>query len=79
MPDPELELEVAAIESDAEAEAMVVGPDRASLAAFGTEPLDPAVREPAARAGRAQGSSIAGEVGRFWDGAVRRPTAPLSP
>jgi NTE family protein len=35
----------------------VVSPDEASLAAIGANPLDPATREPAATAGRAQGRS----------------------
>jgi NTE family protein len=33
----------------------VVSPDKASVAAFGTNALDPATRTPAAAAGRAQG------------------------
>ena len=33
----------------------VVWPDAASVAAIGTNPLDPATRTPAATAGRAQG------------------------
>lgn len=36
----------------------VVGPDDASLAAIGTNPLDPATRRPAAEAGRAQGREL---------------------
>ena len=43
-----------------------VRPDEASLAAIGTNPLDPATREPAAKAGRAQGCVIAAEVGAAW-------------
>jgi NTE family protein len=34
---------------------LVVHPDEASIAAMGANPLDPSVREPAARAGREQG------------------------
>jgi NTE family protein len=65
MPDPELDHQTAAVESDGRV--LVVTPDEASLAAFGSEPLDPVVREPAARAGYAQGSAMTEEVGRFWD------------
>lgn len=36
-------------------ESVVITPDEASIAAFGADVLDPAVREPSARAGRAQG------------------------
>jgi NTE family protein len=74
MPDPGLALQVEAIGS--EGHAMVVSPDRASQAAFGADPLDPAVREPAARAGYAQGSALAGDVGRFWDSPVAGSTPP---
>lgn len=75
MPDPDLGLQVEAVESDGKA--MVVAPDGDSLAAFGADPLDPEVREPAARAGYAQGSALAGDVGRFWDsGPAPRPVPP---
>jgi NTE family protein len=37
------------------AEVAVIGPDEASQAAIGTNPLDPSTRKPAAEAGRAQG------------------------
>ncbi|WP_431950205.1 patatin-like phospholipase family protein [Actinacidiphila sp. bgisy167] len=40
------------------AEVAVVGPDEASVAAIGTNPLDPATRRPAAEAGRAQGREL---------------------
>ncbi|MFY4717133.1 patatin-like phospholipase family protein [Streptomyces sp. LaBMicrA B280] len=40
------------------AEVAVVGPDEASATAIGANPLDPATREPAARAGRAQGRKL---------------------
>lgn len=36
----------------------VIVPDEPSLAAFGTNPLDPAVKVPAAEAGRAQGRAL---------------------
>jgi NTE family protein len=39
--------------------------DDDSLAAFGPNPLDPACREPSARAGRAQGRRVAAEVAAF--------------
>lgn len=39
--------------------------DDASLTAFGANPLDPACRAPSARAGRAQGRRVAGEVAEF--------------
>jgi len=42
--------------------------DGDSLAAFGTNPLDPACREPSARAGRAQGRRVAVEVAEFLAG-----------
>lgn len=40
------------------AEVAVVGPDEASVAAIGTNPLDPATRRPAAESGRAQGREL---------------------
>lgn len=39
--------------------------DDESLAAFGANPLDPACREPSAKAGREQGRRVAGEVAAF--------------
>lgn len=51
--------------------------DDASLAAFGVNPLDPACRAPAARAGREQGRRIAGGVTEFLNAGHRsRPAAP---
>jgi NTE family protein len=44
----------------------IVYVDAASLAAFGNNPLDPAVRPPAALAGEQQGKALAAEVARFW-------------
>jgi NTE family protein len=41
-------------------------PDDASTAAIGTNPLDPATREPAVRAGRAQGRAAAADVRAIW-------------
>jgi NTE family protein len=43
-----------------------VRPDAASTSAIGTNPLDPATREPAVRAGRAQGHAIAAEIATAW-------------
>ncbi|MEU1619458.1 patatin-like phospholipase family protein [Streptomyces sp. NPDC005722] len=40
------------------AEVAMVGPDEASVAAIGPNPLDPATRRPAAEAGRAQGREL---------------------
>mgnify|MGYP001552560889 CR=1 FL=1 len=37
-----------------------------ALAAFGTNPLDPAVARPSALAGREQGRRIASEIAAFW-------------
>jgi NTE family protein len=44
----------------------VVYADDASIAAFGRNPLDPAVRRPAALAGLAVGRRVAAEVAAFW-------------
>jgi len=48
------------------AEVRVVHADAASLAAFGSNPLSPATRGPAARAGRALGKARAAELVAFW-------------
>ncbi len=45
----------------------VIPADAASLAAFGTNPLSPATRGPAARAGRAVGRAHAAGVAALWD------------
>ena len=45
----------------------VVHADAASLAAFGTNPLSPATRGPAARAGRRIGRAQAGDLALFWN------------
>ena len=42
------------------AEVVVIAPDEASVAAIGTNPLDPGTRVPAAQAGRAQGKATQG-------------------
>ena len=58
-----------AVEVDAfSGRCMGVFADDDSLAAFGPNPLDPACREPSARAGRAQGRRIAGEIAEFLAG-----------
>jgi NTE family protein len=60
--DPALEVEITGLGPDVRVE--VVRPDAASIEAFGTDVLDPANREPSARAGHAQGPA---EVGRVRD------------
>ncbi|KQS69098.1 patatin-like phospholipase family protein [Modestobacter sp. Leaf380] len=46
----------------------VVSPDPASVTAIGRNVLDPAAREPSARAGRAQASAVAERVREVWLG-----------
>ena len=53
-----------------------VRPDAASTAAIGTNPLDPATREPAATAGRAQGRVIAADVSAVWSVGTERAVSP---
>ncbi|WP_211368054.1 patatin-like phospholipase family protein [Microbacterium rhizomatis] len=59
--------------SDAELAALAPGrvhtifADDASIEAIGINPLDPATRPAAARAGRDQGRSIASEIAAFWN------------
>ncbi|GAA3740366.1 patatin-like phospholipase family protein [Plantactinospora mayteni] len=48
------------------AEVLVVHADGASVAAFGSNPLSPATRGPAAQAGRVVGRAHAAEIARFW-------------
>ena len=48
------------------ASVLAVYADEASMAAFGTNPLSPVTRPPAARAGRDIGRSQAAEVAAFW-------------
>lgn len=64
MPDPQLIVQVEQVNQSGRAE--VLSPDDDSLAAFGTDPLDPAVRTPAARAGFAQGQRSAASAAGFW-------------
>jgi NTE family protein len=51
---------------EARARIRFVRPDEASTAAFGPDLLDPASREPSARAGRSQGQALAQSVRSFW-------------
>jgi NTE family protein len=44
----------------------VIQPDDDSLTAFGTDVLDPAVRTPAALAGRSQGQRAAAQISALW-------------
>jgi len=46
----------------------VVSPDEDALAAIGENVLDPAAREPSARAGRAQAASVSTRVAEVWRG-----------
>jgi NTE family protein len=46
----------------------VVSPDAASRTAIGKNVLDPAAREPSARAGRAQAAAVADRVAEVWQG-----------
>jgi NTE family protein len=48
------------------AKVVSIGPDEASTAAIGTNPLDPATARPAAEAGRAQAASHVDEVAAVW-------------
>ncbi len=57
--------EIEALEAEGSQVAVVVA-DEASVAAFGTNPLHPATREPSALAGRAQGPSVAEAVAEVW-------------
>jgi NTE family protein len=67
MADPSLDEQVAAlVAAGDEVQVLVITPDDESTAAFGLNPLDPAVRAPAARAGYAQGEQAAAAVSRLW-------------
>jgi NTE family protein len=46
---------------------IVVSPDRAALAAIGSNLLDPARRRPAAEAGSAQAASVVEAVREVWN------------
>jgi NTE family protein len=56
----------AEIELLAPAPVLAVWSDAATIAAFGTNPLSPATRGPAARAGRDVGRNAAAEIAAFW-------------
>jgi NTE family protein len=58
-----LDDEIAAL---APGEAFVISADQASIEAFGTNPLSPATRAPAARAGHAIGAARAAALTAFW-------------
>ena len=57
---------VAELASLSPAPVHVIAADTASLRAFGSNPLDPAVWAASAAAGRAQGVSVAAHVAEFW-------------
>ncbi|MGY1716087.1 patatin-like phospholipase family protein [Geodermatophilus sp. SYSU D01106] len=61
---PSLDEEMATLRRDGQAHLVLA--DEAALAAFGSNPLDPATRAPAARAGRAQAERVAAEVAAVW-------------
>ncbi|MFI7696866.1 patatin-like phospholipase family protein [Nonomuraea sp. NPDC049655] len=60
-----LEQEVALLRKEGSA-VEVVSPDEGAVAAMGANPLDPAVRSPAAHAGREQGRRVAAVVHSLW-------------
>ncbi len=57
--------EVAALEQE-KSQVLVIAPDASSANAIGPNPLDPATREPSARAGRAQGRELTASVAALW-------------
>ncbi len=67
LPDPVLDADTAAGTARGD-RIEVVTPDEDALAAFGPDPLDPAARGPAARAGLVQGRAAAPAVAALWDG-----------
>jgi NTE family protein len=62
---PGLDQELAALREGG-AQVHVITADEESLRAFGTNPLSPATREPAARAGRDQATREADALKQFW-------------
>lgn len=52
---------------EASGRALLLEPDGPSRAAFGSNPLDPATRRPAAEAGLAQAADVVGAVREVWD------------
>jgi NTE family protein len=57
----------AELDALAPAKVLVIYADAASVAAFGPNPLDPAVRPQSATAGAEQGRRVAAEVAAFWN------------
>jgi len=64
MADPALDAQLAALAEAAEVEVISAGEE--TVAAFGVNPLDPAVRPGAARAGYAQGERDAARIAAWW-------------
>jgi NTE family protein len=64
MADGEMPVQVELLTRDGRVE--VLSPDADSLAAFGSNPLDPAVRSPAGRAGYSQGQRSAAAIADWW-------------
>ncbi len=62
---PGLDREIEILE-EKDAEVHVITADDAALAAFGSNVLDPATREPSARAGRAQAAATIEAARAFW-------------
>ena len=62
---PDFDIELAKL---ATSKVHVVRADENSLRAFGLNPLDPATREPSARAGKRQGEEISVQIKEFWSG-----------
>lgn len=73
MPDPVLHADAVSIAEHGN-RVEVITPDRAAVAAFGADPMFPASRAPAGRAGFAQGQPTAGAVGALWTKAHRSAT-----
>ena len=65
LPDPALEEDVAGLRRTARV--AVLTPNEASVAAFGIDPLNPAVRTPSAHVGLAQGREAVDAVRRVWE------------
>lgn len=63
-PEPAIEKRLAKLEK--KATVLTIKPDEESLAAAGSNPLDPATAGPAARAGRAQAQQVLDEVAAMW-------------
>jgi len=63
-PEPAIAKRLAKVEK--KSTLLTIGPDEASLAAAGANPLDPASAGPAARAGREQARQLLDEVAGVW-------------